>query len=208
MKTKQLRLAAGSLPQENRSDIDMTRVGARIRQLRTSRNLSLQDLSKRSGVSVGMLSQVERSLANPSLKILNKIQIALGTNAGAFFNDEAAPEREADFVRRKNQRAFCDLGHLTKELLSSGASQHLEILLLHIPANGSSGEEPLISTSEKGGLVLEGTLVMSVGGKDARLLEGDSFIFDGRLPHSFYNPGPKPAKVLWIISNIPISRHL
>lgn len=186
----------------------MTRVGATIRQLRTSRNLSLQDLSNLSGVSIGMLSQVERNLANPSMRILNKIQLALGTNAGAFFNDETGSEREPDFVRRKNQRAFCDLGYLTKELLSSGASQHLEIMLLHIPANGSSGEQPLTSTSEKGGLVLEGTLIMSVGGREAKLFEGDSFIFDGQSPHSFYNPGPKSAKVLWIISNIPISRHL
>jgi transcriptional regulator with XRE-family HTH domain len=185
-----------------------TRIGATIRNLRTGRNLSLQDLSKLAGVSVGMLSQIERNLANPSLKILTKIQLALGTNAGAFFEDDPRASPEPDFVRRKDQRAFCDLGTLTKELLSSGASQHLEIMLLHIPPNGSSGEQPLTSPSEKGGLVLEGSIFMTVGDKQAKLLEGDSFIFDGQSPHSFHNPGPGSAKVLWIISNVPISRHL
>lgn len=188
-----------------------THVGTTIRRLRSERGMSLQELSRASGVSAGMLSQIERDLANPSLKLLTKIQLALGTTAGALFpqNEKAAPsQRDPDFVRRRDQRPLCELGYLTKELLSTGASQSLEMMLLHIPPNGSSGGTPLTSPAEKGGLVLEGQIFLGVDGKETMLREGDSFIFDGRLPHAFRNIGSVPAKVLWIISNFPIERHL
>jgi transcriptional regulator with XRE-family HTH domain len=186
-------------------------VGLIIKKLRSERRISLQELSRLSGVSAGMLSQVERNLANPSLRVLTKIQNALGTTASALFPEPVEgrrPDKDPDFVQRRDERRLCELGYLTKELLSTGASQSLEMMLLHIPPNGSSGVAPLTSLSEKGGIVLSGEIVMSVGGKEARLGEGDSFIFDGRTPHAFRNIGTSPAKVLWVISNFPMERHL
>lgn len=193
---------------EGRSD----HVGAVIRRLRLERKMSLKDLSRASGVSSGMLSQIERNLANPSLKILTKIQVALETNAAALFpgndGDVTTERKDPLFVKRNNQRPFCELGYLTKELLSTGTTQHLEMMLLHIPPSGSSGDSPLTSLSEKGGFVLEGTITMSVDGEETVLGEGDSFAFDGRRPHAFRNDTESNAKVLWIISNFPIQRHL
>lgn len=123
--------------------------------------MSLKELSRLSGVSSGMLSQIERDLASPSLRVLTKIQLALGTTAGALFpqsEEIAITHRDPDFVRRKDGRPLCELGYLTKELLSTGASQSLGMMLLHIPPNGSSGASPLTSPAEKGGLVLDGEI--------------------------------------------------
>lgn len=185
-------------------------VGSRVRKLRTERSMSLQDLSRRSGVSVGMLSQIERDIANPSLKTLTKIQGALGVGAAAMFPASSAPPdpTHPGFVRRKAERVFCELGSLTKELLSTGATQSLDMMLLHIPPNGSSGSGDLTSMSEKGGLVLEGEVVIKVGSEEVRIFEGDSFIFDGRKPHSFRNDTDVEARLLWIICNFPMERHL
>lgn len=184
-------------------------IGAKIKELRTAQGMSLQRLSSLSGVSTGMLSQLERNRANPSLRILTKIQIALGARASALFDDTApAINSDPDFVRRKHQRAFCDLGYLTKQLLSPPSSQNLEIMILEIPGNASSGAQPLSYASEKAGLVLEGELILSVDGAETRLGEGDSFTFDGTAPHAFRNPTRRGAKVLWIISNLPTQRHL
>jgi len=186
-------------------------VGARIRGLRQEKNISLQALSRLSGVSAGMLSQVERDLANPSLKLLTKIQVALGTSAGSLFPGEIDMVQNVPdpiFVRRKGKRPFCELDYLTKELLSDGAAQRLELMLLHVPPNGSSGPTPLTSPAEKGGLMLEGTILMSVDGVETSLMEGDSFTFDGRLPHAFRNISDVSAHILWVVSNFPMERHL
>ncbi len=186
-------------------------VGLRIKRLRKEKNISLQELSRVSGVSAGMLSQIERDLANPSLRVLTKIQVALETTAGALFPPENTVEPsvlDPMFVRRKGKRPFCELGYLTKELLSDGAAQRLELMMLHVPPNGSSGAAPLTSPAEKGGLVLAGTILMSVDGVETSLSEGDSFTFDGRLPHSIRNTSGEPVKMLWVVSNFPMERHL
>src|SRR5688572_1403508 len=79
------------------SEISVPRVGLAIKRLRTRQGMSLQDLSRLSGVSVGMLSQVERDLANPSLKVLTKIQAALGAKAGELFNETWTSLRDPGF---------------------------------------------------------------------------------------------------------------
>lgn len=80
--------------------------------------------------------------------------------------------------------------------------------MLHLPPNGSSGSDELTSMSEKGGLMLQGEVVLRVGGEETRIFEGDSFAFDGRKPHSIRNEANVEAKLLWVISNFPIERHL
>lgn len=194
-------------------DVHHSSVGSRIKQLRKKKNISLQTLSRLSGVSAGMLSQVERDLANPSLRLLTKIQVGLGTTAGTLFpSDNAEPPvaaaQSSFFVQRKGERPICELDFLTKELLSDGAGQMLELMMLQIPPKGSSGPTPMISLAEKGGLVLEGSLTINIDGAEANLLEGDSFTFDGRRPHSFRNISDAPARILWVIGNFPIEHHL
>lgn len=195
------------------TDVQHSSVGSRIKQLRKQKNISLQELSRLSGVSAGMLSQVERDLANPSLRLLTKIQVGLGTTAGALFpSDDAEPPVAAAqntlFIQRKSERPICELEFLTKELLSDGAGQMLELMILQIPPKSSSGSTPMISLAEKGGLVLAGSLTINVDGAEIDLLEGDSFTFDGRRPHFFCNNSDAPSSILWVIGNFPIDHQL
>ena len=75
-------------------------------------------------------------------------------------------------------------------------------MILHIPGFGSS-DKPMSYPAEKGGMVLEGELVLTVGGVAAHLQEGDSFLFDSMDPHSFRNPLKTPARILWIMGAVP-----
>jgi uncharacterized cupin superfamily protein len=81
-------------------------------------------------------------------------------------------------------------------------------MMLVIPSGGSSGVAPIGYPSEKGGLVIEGQITLHVGPNATRLCEGDSFQFDGVLPHRFVNAGSGAAKVLWIIVQQSLERHL
>lgn len=170
--------------------------------------MSLQELAVASGVSVGMLSQIERDRANPSLRVLTQIRHALGAPINALFTDEPQPLPDPDFVRRANRRPTLELGYLSKELLSSGPPHNLQFMILHITPHGTSGDQPLSYPAEKGGMVLEGELWLKVGEEEAHLLEGDSFLFDSALPHSFRNPTDAIVKVLWIIGAVRVDRHL
>ena len=184
-------------------------LGQTIKRLRTERNLSLQRLAELSDVSVGMLSHIERNQTSPSLRTLTKIRLALDVPISALFESSGEPEG-VDFVRRAKSRPVLNLGpeHLVKELLSPPNARALQFMMLVIPPGGSSGAAPIGYPSEKGGLVIEGQITLHVGPNATRLGVGDRFQFDGALPHRFVNAGSGAAKVLWIIVQQSLERHL
>jgi len=189
-------------------DMCLPKVGGTIKGLRLAKSMTLQDLALAAGVSVGMLSQIERDRANPSLRVLTQIRHALGAPINALFEDVDEAPRGPSFVRRANQRPRLELGYLSKELLSPGEPHGLKFMILHVPPQGTSGGAPLSYPSEKGGMILEGQLCLKVKDEEALLNEGDSFLFDSLLPHSFRNPGDRLTRVLWIIGPVPIEPHL
>ena len=186
------------------------KLGARIRRLRLQMGLTLQDLAERAGVSVGMLSQLERDRANPSLRVLSQVRDGLGASISALFEDEPPEPADPSFVCRAGRRPHLDLGYLHKELLAVGSPGGMQLMVLHLPPAADSGGDrhPLIAPIEKAGMVLEGSFLLRVGGSEALLGPGDSFLFDGALAHSFANPGEGPSKVLWIMGAPRVERHL
>lgn len=193
------------------SETEHVAIGPTLRSLRHARGLSLQGLARLSGVSVGMISQVERGLANPSIRLLTQLRRALDISMPELFGEapEGAPARgDPAFVRRAENRPRIDLGNLHKELLTSGGHHNLQIMLLHLEPGGHSGARALSYPAEKGGLVLKGQVTLTVDGVDAILNEGDSFAFDSSNPHSIRNAGTAPAELLWIVGAVRFDRHL
>jgi transcriptional regulator with XRE-family HTH domain len=169
--------------------------------------MTLQEVAKASGVSVGMLSQVERDLSNPSLRVLSGIRSALDVPVSALFQEPMQASLDPEYVRRVGRRPRIELGQMSKELLSSGTPHNLQFMILHIEPSGSSGDAPLNYPAEKAGMVLSGELLLTVGEEEALLYEGDSFIFGSSTPHKFRNPTNETTKVLWIIGAVA-DRHL
>lgn len=191
---------------------ERTTVGATLRAARQLRGMSLQELAGKSGVSVGMISQVERGRANPSMRLLTALRRALNISLQELFGELSEPQKgpseDPDFVRRAADRAVIDLGHMRKELLTSSGRQNLQIMLLKIEAGGHSGGSALSYPAEKGGLVLSGEVVLSVNGRQAVLRAGDSFSFDSAQAHSIRNDSLETAEVIWIIGAVRFDRHL
>lgn len=186
-----------------------THVGPTIKRLRTERKLSLASLAKASGVSVGMLSQIERDISNPSLRVLTQIRLALDVPASALFESTGGgSSTDPSFVRRSSDHPFLDLGFCTKELLTAGAQSSLQLMMLHVPPGGSSGAQAVAYPAEKAGLMMEGELLLRVGDQESILKVGDSFIFNSAVPHSFHNVSTThSAKLLWVIGKFPSDPH-
>lgn len=66
-------------------------VAARLKEHRKKQKLSLDELSRRAGVSKGMLVEIEKCIANPSIAILCKISAALGVSVADIVNVASAP---------------------------------------------------------------------------------------------------------------------
>ncbi|WP_108663192.1 helix-turn-helix domain-containing protein [Acuticoccus kandeliae] len=188
-------------------DDEAVLVATRIRELRRQRGWSVQELAERSKVSVGMISQLERRMGNPSLKTLTKLCLALDVKFAELVSQS---DPEARFVRRKNARPFLDFGpeHFAKEILSPVLATAFQMMILHVRPMGRSGETLVSYPAEKGGLVIEGEIILRVGNEESRLREGDSFQFNGAEPHSIRNEQDVEARVLWIIAQSRPDAHI
>jgi DNA-binding XRE family transcriptional regulator len=65
-------------------------LGEQVRRLRLEQGLTLEEVSARSSVSIGSLSQIERGKGNPAFFTLLKIAHALGVPVARFFHIERA----------------------------------------------------------------------------------------------------------------------
>ena len=107
-------------------------IGEAIRRLRKLKNMSIQDLADASGVSVGMLSQIERDRANPSLRIITSIREALDVPVSALFDEMPGAAKDPEFVRRAANHPRLDLGSIRKELLSPRDARGLQFMVLKL----------------------------------------------------------------------------
>jgi len=180
-------------------------VGQRLRDLRHNANLSLEIVAARSALSVGFLSQIERGLSSPSLRVLATLADVLGVGIAALFGpangDGGAPH---GVVTRATERAELKLWRsgISKQLLHpAGSDARLNLFLVHMEPGGSTSGELYSHDGEEAGLVLDGTMTLTVDDETWTLKAGDSFRFASRRPHRFGNPAKRAkAVVLWVNS--------
>lgn len=174
-------------------------VGTKIRALRTSRGMTVTELARLAGVSTGLISQVERALADPSLVTVRKIARALDVPLFSLF--EESDTEEIAVVRRESRvQVQSPKGGITYSRISAGRGR-LEVLEGTLAPGGASAPEPWTHPSEECVLVTAGKLVVEVSGREHALDVGDSCCFDSRLPHRYVNPHRKPAE--FVVSITP-----
>ena len=178
-------------------------LGSQLRQRRRAKGLTLTELSAASGLSVGLLSQIERGISAPSLKSLMQISAALGVPPSWLFDEGSSQDPvEKGLVVRRGARRRLDLGSygVAKELLTPDLGGDLQTYFVEIRPGGHSGPDTYTHRGEEAGLVLSGTLELTVAERTVQLYEGDSFRFKSSVPHRYGNPGTTPTTVVWVNS--------
>ncbi|MFT5727758.1 MAG: transcriptional regulator with XRE-family HTH domain [Desulforhopalus sp.] len=191
------------MSQDMKEELASLDIGSKIRNLRTKREMTLQDLATLTGLSKPNLSQIENNLVSPPIATLLKISSALGVEIGHFFQD--SPHETDIVVVRKDQRHgiakgkhISHIGYQYHPLAYPKINKSMEPFVVHmedrepddITFNNHRGEEFLY--------VLEGTLEFHSGNKIITLEEGDSIYFDSVVPHG-YRGVDETAKVLVVI---------
>lgn len=156
--------------------------------------MTLRDLAAATGLSVGLLSQVERDRTDPSLETLRRIGRALDLPIFSLFQD--APDEPVAVVRHAERvRLRAPHGLISYTRVSPGQGR-LEVLEGTLEPRAVSSREPWSHPSEECTVVLHGTLVVEVAGERHKLEPGDSCRFDSRLPHRYLNESDSPATFL------------
>ena len=178
-------------------------VGRRIRDLRREHKLSLETIAAKTDLSIGFLSQIERGLSSPSLRVLATLADVLGVGIAALFGSKPSDDpASGGVVTRQLQRAELKLWRtgISKQLLSpAGTENRLNLFLVHLEPGGNTGDELYTHDGEEAGLVLEGEMTLTVDAETWSLKTGDSFRFASRRTHRFSNPAENAkAVVLWV----------
>jgi len=181
--------------------------GAKLRQYREERNLTLKNVAQSAQVSIGILSQIERGLTSPSLKTVEKVRNALGLRIGDLFSEEkAATETQSGLdavVCRKDERPQLHIpnNNISKSLLHHNVSRVFEMMIITLPPGSATRNS--CYPSEKGGMVLTGRIEITIGDETRTLGKGDSFLFDGNSTHNIANQTADTAEVMWIVAKLP-----
>ncbi|EUB99858.1 transcriptional regulator, XRE family [Rhizobium sp. CF080] len=174
-------------------------LGARIRDLRLGRNLTLADLAASTGISIGTLSQMERDLVSPTVRTLFTLSNALDVSPAWLIDPDHDRERDEPYIVRADQRQpFIHTEGMRKDLIAPPATGRLKAFYLIIEPGGGSGSVPYVHTGEEIGLVISGVLELRIEDGVFVLREGDCFSFPSDKPHSFSNIGTAQCTVFWV----------
>lgn len=169
-------------------------LGERLRQLRKESGMTLRDLAERSGLSVGMLSQIENGAADPSLGSLRKLASVFDADVSALFSDPNVP---AVYVSSPGarMRLMTPGGGFAYERLTPGRGD-LEMLRAVIPPGEESSPQRWAHPSTECVFVIEGDLMVEVGDEAHLIVAGQSITFDSRLAHRYCNLSDMPTTIV------------
>lgn len=170
-------------------------VGARLRSVREIHHLSQRELAKRAGVTNGTISLIEQNRVSPSVGSLRKVLQGIPMSLADFFALETAPRQKVFFAAEE----LLEIGGGPISYRQIGrdlADRQLQILHERYAPGADTGKAMLRHDAEEGGVVLRGTLEVTVGDQRRVLGPGDAYYFDSRLPHRFRNVGDEACEVV------------
>ncbi len=179
--------------------------------------MTLKQLAERTQLSVSLLSEIERGLAQPSMSSLKKISQAMGFSFFDFQDKDAAPAgahgaahpglahtvyvNDVKVVRAGQRKKLMDPNRspYMYELLTPDFKRLIEVLYLRWEPGFSSGPDPIQDPpGEKFVLVLQGSVEYQIGDTVVQLQEGDSVYYPSGKPVFFRVLGDKPCHAIGV----------
>lgn len=183
-------------------DIDR-RLGARIRDLRAGRGLTLDGLADAAGVSRAMLSRIERGESSPTAQLLNKVCDGLGITLSALFA-EPTPAT-SPLVRFADQPTWRDPAtrYLRRSVSPFGTGSPVDIVEIELPPGARVAFDSRQVGRDKHVWVLDGTLQLHVGEAQYRLERGDCLLMHSAHQTVFENATRRTVRYALIAQHGP-----
>ena len=183
-------------------------IGRRVKVLRHNANLTVSELSRRAGISIGMLSKIETGSTSPSLATLHALSKALGVPVTSLFK----------LFEEQRDASFVPAGHGIVTERRGTRAGHQYQLLGHILTRSIIFEPYLITLTDRSDVfpifqhtgveylyMLQGEVDYRHGTKIYKMKPGDSLLFDSDVPHGPEVLHKLPALYLSIIVSRPDS---
>lgn len=169
--------------------------GKNVKLIRIEKNLSLQELANLSGVSVSMLSKIEREEKTPTIRVAAQIARALRMPIGYLLDDGF---RSSISIVKKNQRKvlFDPISKINSLVVSPSSDPGaIEILQVSMAPSASTGTLPPLGDGVREYIVVsQGKITALIDSGIYELDEGDCMLFDANVAHEISNHGNEDAQ--------------
>ena len=185
-----------------------TFVGKKIQGIRESKNLSIEEISERSGLSAEQIQSIENDQYLPSLGPLIKIARALGVRLGTFLddNDDLGPvvcraaDRERDrSISFSNDATEARQNMIYHSLAKQKAGRHMEPFVIDVQPSEDKDFKLSAHEGEEFIYVMSGEVEIAYGKETYSLQEGDSIFYDSIVKHHVHGAPGKSAKILAVV---------
>lgn len=186
--------------------VDKNEIGSKIKNLRESREITKEELSKETNVSLDLINSIENGDVVPSLTPITKIAKALGVRLGTFLDD--APQNGPLIVKNGETNSVVyfsgeenqtDVSALEFHSLGAGKNdRYMEPFIIDV--HTENGEFNLSShEGEEFIYVLEGEIEVKYGQDSFIVSKGDSIYYDSIIPHHLHSYNGEVSKILAVV---------
>ena len=192
-----------------------TKVGARVRTYRERLDMSIYDLSQKSGISEDVINSIEKGEVVPALGVLTKLSRALGQRLGTFMDDQFKPDpiitRAADVASDKvaaegaNELDAVKVAHSGKteagysyySLAIGKPDRHMDPFRVEFAPDA----KPMQSSHEGEELIIciSGKVELTYGNETTVLEPGDTAYYNSVVKHTLKSADGKPASIYGIV---------
>jgi transcriptional regulator with XRE-family HTH domain len=183
-----------------RDESTIEAVATALKRIRSRMGMTVEDLSKRAGVSAGVISQLERGIGNPSLLTLSRLAHGLSVELSQILdleNGDSPPlvtkqsRKKLDPIDKESEAAG-----LERELITPSLSTSLQLIETRMPVGFSNEQRPFRRLGTECVLVVSGEVKIHHGEESYELNTGDALTYDCTKTHWWENIGKTEAVVL------------
>ncbi len=180
---------------------DLKLIGERIKGLRDALDLSPGEMAHRLEVDEAVYLQYETGEKDISVSFLQRIEREFNVDlATLMFGTE--PKMNSYFITRKDKGVSVERVSAYKyQSLTSGFTNNVaEVFVVTVePKPMEEDFYQNIHAGQEFNMILEGSMMLNINGKNLTLNEGDSIYFDSSLPHGMKALNDRPVKFLAVI---------
>lgn len=176
-------------------------IGQHIKSKRTEKNITLEALAQRAGVTKGLISQIENNRTVPSLPVLFALIHGLDEDIKTFFDGmhQHFSNGHVLIIRKGEEKTFQKepvKGFAYQRIFTKSVStQAVDVVLLGLK-RGASRKQMIRTDAFECKHILKGKIEYEIEKEIYTLNEGDTLFFDGRARHRLKNIGATDATIL------------
>ena len=180
------------LPAETSTDD----IGTRLKLVRQIFGLTQRELARRAGVTNGAISLIEQNRVSPSISSLKKILDGIPLTLADFFTLDFSPSDEVFFTAAELTEIAYQPEMSMRLVGRKAKGRALGMLRETYQPGADTGDTMLRHEGEECGIIVSGSLTVTVGVQERVLNPGDAYYFRSDIAHRFRNQGEEPCVLI------------